>query len=140
MVWQASNCVGNVSLLFPLKLNKLEFFFLSFPTNTNLKGWSQYIFWLYLEILVFLDMYFCEMLPSGTLEVCPSILDNPVIFLFWLQGRYFVQNILSIIVQQDATIYSLLYFCKLLYMFRVVTPPIIRSTYNCNYCVPTSAL
>ena len=39
---------------------------------------------------------------------------------------------LSIIVQQDATIYSLLYFCKLLYMFWVVTPPIIRSTYNCN--------
>jgi len=39
----------------------------------------------------------------------------------------------SIIVQQDATIYSLLYFCKLLYMFRLVTPPIIRSTYNCNY-------
>jgi hypothetical protein len=42
---------------------------------------------------------------------------------------------LSIIVQQDATMYSLLYFCKLLYMFRVVTPPIIRSTYNCNYSI-----
>jgi len=41
----------------------------------------------------------------------------------------------SIIVQQDATIYSLLYFCKLLYMFRVVTPPIITSTYNCNYSI-----
>ena len=26
-------------------------------------------------------------------------------------------------------------FCKLLYMFRVVTPPIIRSTYNCNYSI-----
>ena len=33
------------------------------------------------------------------------------------------------------TLYSLLYFCKLLYMFRVVTPPIIRSTYNCNYSI-----
>jgi len=42
---------------------------------------------------------------------------------------------MSVIVQQDATIYSLLYFCKLLYMFRVVTPPIIRSTYNCNYSI-----
>jgi hypothetical protein len=41
----------------------------------------------------------------------------------------------SIIVQQDATIHSLLYFCKLLFMFRVVTPPIIRSTYNCNYTI-----
>jgi len=36
------------------------------------------------------------------------------------------QKPMSIIVQQDATIYSLLYFCKLLYMFRLVTPPIIR--------------
>ena len=40
---------------------------------------------------------------------------------------------MSIIVQQDATMYCCLYFCKLLYMFRVVTPPIIRSTYNSNY-------
>jgi len=40
-----------------------------------------------------------------------------------------------ITVQQDATIYILLYFCKLLYMFRVVTPPIIRSTYNSNYSI-----
>jgi len=39
---------------------------------------------------------------------------------------------MSVIVQQDATMYSLLYFCKVFYMFRVVTPPIIRSTYNCN--------
>jgi len=37
---------------------------------------------------------------------------------------------MSIIVQQDATINSLLYFCRLLYMFRVVIPPIIRSTYD----------
>jgi len=40
---------------------------------------------------------------------------------------------MSITVQQDATMYSSLYFCKLLYMFRVVSPSIIRSTYNCNY-------
>ena len=32
----------------------------------------------------------------------------------------------------NATIYSLLYFRKLLYMFRVVSPLIIRSTYNCK--------
>jgi len=42
---------------------------------------------------------------------------------------------MSIIVQQDATMYSVLYFCKLLCMFRVLTPPIIRSTYNCNYSI-----
>jgi len=39
------------------------------------------------------------------------------------------------IVQQDATMYSLLCFCKLLYMLWVVTPPIIRSAYNCNYSI-----
>jgi hypothetical protein len=33
------------------------------------------------------------------------------------------------------TMYSLLYFYKLLYMFRVVTPPIIRSTYKCTYSI-----
>jgi hypothetical protein len=42
---------------------------------------------------------------------------------------------MSIIVQQDVTMYSLLHFCKLLYMFWVATPPIIRSTYNCNYSI-----
>jgi len=40
-----------------------------------------------------------------------------------------------IIVQRDATIYSLLHFSKLLYVFRVVTPSIIRSTYNCNHSI-----
>ena len=40
-----------------------------------------------------------------------------------------------ITVQQDATIYSFLYFCKLLYMFRVIPSPIIRSRLNCNYSI-----
>jgi len=34
------------------------------------------------------------------------------------------------IIVQVATVYSLLYFCKLLYMFRVITLPIIRSTHS----------
>ena len=42
---------------------------------------------------------------------------------------------LSIIVQKNVTMYSLLYFCKLLYVFRVVTPPIIRRSYNCNHSI-----
>jgi hypothetical protein len=54
------------------------------------------------------------------------------ILFFYVYGSVHRESI-SIIVQQDATIYSLLCFCKLLYMFRVVIPPIIRSTYNCNY-------
>jgi hypothetical protein len=40
---------------------------------------------------------------------------------------------MSIIVQQDWTTHISLYFCKLFYMFRVVTPPVIRRIYNCNY-------
>jgi hypothetical protein len=47
----------------------------------------------------------------------------------WKPAEY-VNNCLT-----SATIYNLLYFCKLLYMFRVVNPPIIRSTYNCNHSI-----
>jgi len=42
----------------------------------------------------------------------------------------FFSNLIT--VQQDGTVFSLLYFCSQLYMFRVLTP-IIRSSYNCNY-------
>ena len=56
--------------------------------------------------------------------------DNLVIFYVHASVH---RESMSINVQQDATIYSLLYFCKLLYMFRVVHPLIIRGTYNCNY-------
>jgi len=41
--------------------------------------------------------------------------------------------LILITVQQDATVFSLLHFCRQLYMFRVLTP-IIRSSYSCNYC------
>jgi len=41
-----------------------------------------------------------------------------------------IRNILT--VKQDATVFSLLHFCRQLYMFRVLTP-IIRSWYSCNY-------
>jgi hypothetical protein len=58
--------------------------------------------------------------------ICALLLDKKVTTYHCL---------MSSTVQQDATIYSLLYFFKLLYMFRVVTPPIIRSTYNCNYSI-----
>jgi len=52
--------------------------------------------------------------------------------LFNVHGSVYRES-MSIIVQQDATMYSLLFLCKLLYMFWVVTPLIIGSTYNCNY-------
>ena len=31
--------------------------------------------------------------------------------------------------------YTVYFICKLLYMFRVVSPPIIRSTNNCIYSI-----
>jgi len=55
-------------------------------------------------------------------------------FFFNVHGSVHRESML-ITVKQDATMYSSLYFCKLLYMFRVVTPAIIRSTYNCNYSI-----
>ena len=37
--------------------------------------------------------------------------------------------------QHDATLHSLFIYGKLLYMCRVVSPPIIRSTHNCIYSI-----
>jgi len=53
---------------------------------------------------------------------------------FYVHGSVHRES-MSITVRQDETIYSLLYFRKLLYMFRMVTPPIIKSTYNYNYSI-----
>jgi hypothetical protein len=37
---------------------------------------------------------------------------------------------MPIIVEQDATIYTqFIYICKLIYIFRVVTPPIIQANH-----------
>ena len=41
-------------------------------------------------------------------------------------------NFSLITVRQDATVFSLLHFCRQLYVFRVLTP-VIRSSYKCNY-------
>jgi hypothetical protein len=62
--------------------------------------------------------------------------DSTKYTFFYVHGSVHRESMsIRVIVQQDATIYSLLYFCKLLYMFRVVTPSIARSTYNCNYSI-----
>jgi len=42
---------------------------------------------------------------------------------------------MRITVQRYATIYSFISVNCSLYMFRMVTPPIIRSTYNCNHSI-----
>ena len=51
--------------------------------------------------------------------------------VFYIHGSVHCESNL-INVQQDATVFSLLYFCRQLYMFWVFTP-IIRSSCNCNY-------
>jgi len=64
-----------------------------------------------------------------------------VIHCFFLHCRFvpvvtkgllntFSPNLIT--VQQDATVFSLLHFCRQLYMFRLLTP-IIRRWYSCNY-------
>ena len=77
------------------------------------------------------SMASCYYTASQRLNVFAIYVISNLRFFFYVHGSVHRES-MSIIVQQDMTIYSLLYFCKLLYMFRVVTPPIIRSTYNCN--------
>jgi hypothetical protein len=67
-------------------------------------------------------------------ELSTSLLWPHLYDKFYVHGSLHRES-MSVIVQQDATIYSLLYFSKLLYMFWVVISPIIRSTCNCNYSI-----
>ena len=70
---------------------------------------------------------------KSVLEICVSFvrsLNYRSLNYRSLQLRY---SLFSITVQQDVTMYTLLYFCNLLCMFRMVTPSISSSsTYNCN--------
>jgi len=50
-------------------------------------------------------------------------------------GPCIVSTFLLIYFQLDATLHSLFISVKLLYMVRVVSPPIIRSTDNCIYSI-----
>ena len=49
-----------------------------------------------------------------------------------IKSKYYCLFVL-IYFQRDATLHSLFVSGKLLYMFQVVSSPIIRSTYNCIY-------
>ena len=50
------------------------------------------------------------------------------------KNTFYYAHYMSINVQQDA-LYTVYFICKLLYMFRVVSPPLIRSTNNSIYSV-----
>jgi hypothetical protein len=54
-------------------------------------------------------------------ELHSIILHVPYNLMF--MGRSVHRESMSIVVQQDANMCSLLCFCKLFYMFRMVTPP-----------------
>jgi len=59
-------------------------------------------------------------------------MENKIYFIYFYIHGYVHRESNLIIVQKNVTVFSLLYFCIQLYMFRVLTP-IIRSSYNCNY-------
>ena len=60
-----------------------------------------------------------------------------LIYVTWtlIQDKHKVILSLLIYFQQDATLHTLFISGKLLYMFRVVSPPNIRSTHNCIYSI-----
>ena len=53
---------------------------------------------------------------------------------FYVHGSVHRES-MWIIVQRDTTIYSFISVNCSVYMFRAVTPPFIRSTYNCNHSI-----
>ena len=54
---------------------------------------------------------------------------------FNVHGSIIVSIFFLIYFQQDAKLLSLFISGKLLYVFWVVSPPIIRSTHNCIYSI-----
>ena len=68
-----------------------------------------------------------------------KVQQNKIIAFLFLNltfgGPCIVSIFLLIYVQQDATLHSLFISGELLYMFGVVSPPIIRSTHNCIYSI-----
>ena len=58
---------------------------------------------------------------------------SPIFLIF--SGPCIVSTFLLIYFQRDAISHSLFISGKLLYMFLVVSSPIIRSTYNCIYSI-----
>ena len=72
-----------------------------------------------------------------TSSVISALFSTKCLFLLNLtfRGPCIVSIFLLIYFQQDATLHSLFISGKVLYIFRVVSPPIIRSTPNCIYSI-----
>ena len=78
-----------------------------------------------------------DFIPYPLLSSIPSQLLVPRDHIHHLtfRGPRIVSVFLFIYFQRDTTVYSSFILGKLLYMFRVVSLPIIRSTHNCIYSI-----
>jgi len=78
VVWQASKCIGEVSLRFHLKVNTL--LFVSDPTDKNPKDCAEHVDGLYFEICsrMNIDNEHVSFVLCGEIipEICPSSLDT----------------------------------------------------------------
>jgi len=61
------------------------------------------------------------------------VLRNMISIKFMLMGPCIA--ILCQYMSNKMQLYTVYFICKLLHMFRVVSPPIIRSTINCIYSI-----
>ena len=68
---------------------------------------------------------------SSTEQINSSYIQRFLTF----RGPWIVSIFLLIYFQRDAILHSSFISEKLLYMFRVVSPPIIRTTYKCIYSI-----
>ena len=75
---------------------------------------------------LFQEIY--RVLSTNGQRLLPSTSFSPLLFTV-------VQVLLSNIYPTRRNVTQFIYIWKLLYMFRVVSPPIIRSTHNCIYSI-----
>ena len=73
-------------------------------------------------------------LKRNRLRICETISTEIISYNGQLLNTM-ISLFLLIYFQRDATLHNLFISGKLLYMFRVVSPPIIRSTHNCIYSI-----
>jgi len=100
-----------------LKFNEISFSF-NFQRCTSNDEISLKFRYIYIHIYIYILFY--------NSHYC-------ILYRFYIVLLYtWVRESNLIIFQQDATVFSLLHFCRQLYMFRLLTP-IIRSWYSCNY-------
>ena len=101
------------------------------PKYKNSATFLDIIRYFYAAILYHIQDMNLHLIFSAFTSKPTSLLATNKAFVFYIHGSVHRESN-TITVQRDATVFSLLHFCRQLYMFRVLTP-IIRSSYNCNY-------